>query len=239
MIISLIHPSRSRPSQAKKTAEKWLHNSSGQHEIEYIVSIDKTDPQKENYIEQFSSAFYHILCKENTCVVEAMNEGAKHSTGEILICVSDDFDCPVNWDITIVNAVSYNHCYVLKTFDGIQKWIVTLGIMDRGYYESQGYFYHPSFRHMFVDADMTHKADLEGRLIIRNDIVFKHNHHSIGGSHKDLVNEIADSTWKQGEEVYLQRVKEKFGLNVDDIFKVNSEAKPHLQWLKSKLRFQS
>jgi len=204
MKISILHPSRSRSQQAKITSEKWLHNSSGLTEIEYIVSIDHSDQSKQKYIDIFSSGFFKVISNNNTCVVEATNEAAKISTGEILILVSDDFDCFQDWDMKIVDAVSYNHCYVLKTYDGLQKWIVTLPIMDRNYYENQGYFYHPSYRHMFCDSDMTHKADLEGKLIIRNDIIFPHNHFSTGRTRKDSVNEKADATWKQGEEVYLE-----------------------------------
>jgi len=235
MIISLIHPSRTRPNQAKKTSGKWLHYSSGENEIEYIVSIDESDSEKEKYLSLFQNSFFSCVVRNNTCVVEAANEGAKISTGEILILVSDDFDCPQDWDKKIVNAVSYNHCYVLKTYDGLQRWIVTLPIIDRAYYELCGYLYHPSYKHQFVDTEMTHLADLQGKLIMRNDIVFPHNHFTTGKTTKDALNIKADLTWMQGEEVYLERVRNKFGLNVD-VFKVNPEAKNHLAWLKSKLK---
>jgi aspartyl-tRNA synthetase len=169
----------------------------------------------------------------------AANQGAKHAKGEILVLISDDFDCPKNWDLTIREALK-GKSGLLKTYDGVQKWIVTLPIMTRDYYEEQGHIYFPAYHHMFCDTDQTHKADLQRKLIIRNDIVFNHDHYSKKGSNnkKDAVNEKADKTWEQGERVYLKRCSDKFGLGNVDIFNLSKEAKEagHVQWLKKKLR---
>jgi len=126
---------------------------------------------------------------------------------------------------------------VLKTFDGAQRWIVTLPIMDRMYYAQKGYIYYPSYRHMFVDTDLTHVAELEGKLIMRNDIIFKHSHYSTGETPKDELNERNDRTWNQGMAVYLHRVRERFGLPEGiNVFDLCFEAKHHIQWLQKALQ---
>ncbi len=245
MTISLIHPSRSRPAQALTTFEKWMSKASGLHKIDHILSIDLSDPDHDKYKNQeYPYGITRIIGASNQNAVMATNRGAEHSKGDILIMLSDDFDCPQDWDKEICEAYRIawerefpQQGFILKTFDGLQKWIVTLAIMDRAYYGMQGYFYFPEYQHLFCDTELTHKADLEGRLIMRNDLVFPHNHYSKqGGNKKDAVNAKADATWNQGEAVYLKRVREKFGLNVPDVYAVNSEAKTHIQWLKNKMK---
>ena len=95
----------------------------------------------------FGFDFYSIIAK-NKNLVDAANNGAKICTGDLPILISDDFDCPENWDLLLLDAIKDKQDFVLKTFDGIQKWIVTLPIMDRIYYEKQGYIYHPEYQHM-------------------------------------------------------------------------------------------
>lgn len=227
MKISIIHPSRSRASQAKATINHWLSNLSGLHEVEYILSIDSDDPQQEEYL---NAACDLIVVSNNKNLVQASNAGAKESKGDIIVLVSDDFQCFKNWDIAIVKALQ-GKSGVLKTFDGVQKWIVTLVIMTRDYYDSQGYIYHPSMEHLFADTYLTHKADVEKKLIIRNDIVFNHNHYSVkGGTKKDSVNVKADSTWANGEKAYMNLITE-FGTSMMNLSKEAHQA-GHVNWLK-------
>lgn len=232
-MISLVHPSRNRPEIAFKTYERWINSISGKYQVEHILSIDEDDKDIERYKELFTNS--KIVVSNNTCVVEAANAGAKQSKGDILILVSDDFSCFNNWDIAIKDAYKNLTCRVLKTYDGIQNWIVTLPIMDRSYYEMQGYLYCPSYRHMFVDTDQTHKAEAEGKLVFRNDICFTHEHYSTGQSAKDSVNEKADATWAQGESAYLQRVRDRFGYGNMNIWLTSKESRPHMMWLRKKM----
>lgn len=236
--ISIIHPSRSRPEQALDTIVHWLSRISRNFNVEYILSLDSSDPDLGTYtMFESDSNFPAIVINDNQCLVHAANKAATHSKGDILVLVSDDFKCFKDWDLAIISALD-GKSGVLKTFDGVQRYIVTLPIMTRDYYDEQGYIYHPSYRHLFCDTDQTHKADLQKKLIIRNDIVFKHNHYSIGGQPKDEVNKKADLTWAQGEKVYLDRCRNKFGLSNVNIYDLSPEATKagHVNWLKKKLR---
>lgn len=241
MKILIIHPSRSRPDQALTTAVHWLSNITYPQHWEYIISVDKSDPMLSEY-EKWGIVSggqnQRMIINDNKNIVEAVNVAAKVSWGDIIIVISDDFVCFKGWNVAITEALQ-GKSGVLKTFDGIQKWIVTLPIMTRDYYDEQGHIYYPRYEHMFSDSDMTHKADLEKKLIIRNDIVFHHNHYSIkGGQPKDEVNKKADLTWAQGEKVYLDRCRNKFGLQGVNIYDLSPEASKagHVNWLKKKLR---
>lgn len=232
MQISIIHPSRSRPEIALQTALEWV-KSIGPVSWEYILSVDESDPELLKYQQLFSQL---AIVNDNHNLVEAANAGAKQAKGDILILISDDFRCFDNWGPRIVEALK-DKSGVLKTFDLVQRWIVTLGIMTRDYYEEKGYFYNPNYEHLFVDTHMTHEAELEGKLIVRNDIVFKHEHYSVKGgtTKKDAVNIKADSTWAQGEKVYLDACRNSFYMDSKpDIFAISH--KPHIDWLKKKLK---
>lgn len=229
-MISLLHPSRSRPQQAYNTAKKWIENAGV--EIEYILSLDVDDPLEREYWHWFANRMQQRLVSENRSAIDAINKAAKNSKCNILVQMADDFDCPPLWGKQIIEATQGKTDWILKTPDGIQKWIITLPIMDRAYYNRFGYIYFPEYRHMFCDTELTCVADLTGRKIEAN-ITFVHNHYSTGKTKKDEVNERADATWKQGEELFIKRAKENFGL-VNPIGKIQSQE--YLNWIKMKMR---
>lgn len=226
MKISILHPSRSRPDMAMQAALEWCQNV-GPVKWEYIISVDESDPELQRYKELFNQL---LLISDNHNLVEASNAAAEKATGDILILISDDFRCFNNWGVKVVEALN-GKSGVLKTFDMTQRWIATLGIITRDYYEEKGYFYNPNYEHLFVDTHMTHEAELEGKLIVRNDIVFRHDDHSV----KDAVKAKSNSTWAQGEKVYLDACRNSFYMeSKPDIYAISH--KPHIDWLKKKLR---
>lgn len=234
-MISLIHPSRSRPEQAYNAAVYWLNMADDQHDIEYQISLDWSDPLLGEYQSLFPDDI--MIVSHNQSAIQAANVGGKHAQGDIIVLMSDDFRCLKGWDSLILSALQ-NKSGLLKTFDGTQRWICTLPIYTMDYYQEQGYIYPPQYSHLFPDTHITHVADLKKKLIIRNDIVFNHDHHSKHAGPKDEVTKKADSTWAQGEGEYLKACKAKFGLGNVDIFNLSKEAKEagHVQWLKKKLR---
>lgn len=234
MRISLIHPSRSRPARSWQTVNDWVNRAGC--EVEVILSIDVDDPQKQEYIDLYQSRF-QVLIDVNRSAVDAINKAATWATGDVFIVVSDDFTCPKNWALILEKHLMHKKDYVLKVNDGVQNYIVTLPIMHRDYYNRFGYIYHPGYGHMFADTELTHVADVLKRLVIRNDILFRHNHYSVLQpalrGKKDEVTLRADATWDHGKRLYLQRVKEKFGLGKDvDVMALSGEGKVHMEWLK-------
>jgi glycosyltransferase involved in cell wall biosynthesis len=234
MKISIIHPSRNRPEQAAETAKHWLSNMfSVLNLADYTLSIDLDDVNLNEYQIYFIDGFNTVIYP-NKNVVDAANNGARNCKGDILVLVSDDFECYPDWDIDLINHFTEHKNNVLKTNDGLQGWIVTLPIMDREYYEANGYIYYPEYKHMFCDTEMTHKAELEGKLFKRMDLLFKHNHYTQGETPKDEVNDKANATWEHGEKIYLERVKNCFGIhNVNYLDISDAEA---ILWIRRKLQ---
>lgn len=102
--------------------------------------------------------------------------------------------------------------------------------MDRVYYNRFGYVYHPDYLHMFCDTEISCVADLTDRRI-NLDMKFLHLHYSIGQSKKDSISEKADKTWSQGEDLFLKRLSNMFGLT-DTPGKITDQS--YLNWAKSK-----
>lgn len=224
-MISILHPSRSRPEQAYATARKWLDNAGC--DVEYILSLDVDDPQKGHYRSTGNTIF-----NQNRSAVEAINNAARIAKGNILIVLSDDFDCPPLWGKKILDATQGKTDWILKTPDGIQKWIITMPIMDRVYFERFNYIYYPGYLHMFCDTEITCVADLTGRKI-EADIPFKHNHYSVGGI-KDEISTRADKTWEQGEKLFLERYRKNFDLPSKDLRGMIT-SQEYLNWIKGKI----
>lgn len=202
-MISIIHPTRGRAGIAAQTVEKWLSRSDSN--LEYILSIDNND------FEDYSDMLVTILRSKNRSAIDAINHGARKAKGDILIVVSDDFDCPENWDTKLLAALEGKEDFCVKTKDGIQPTLMTLPIMDRKYYDRFGYIYHPEYLHMYADQEMTAVAHMLGRNL-DIDILFPHLHYSTGKFKKDSISIKNDASYPQGKRVFDHRLRENFGI---------------------------
>lgn len=216
-MISVIHPSRGRAEKSANTIAKWKYNAVLRFEL--IVSVDADD----DYVDY--SQFHHLpvygqhlpgqdrlLIRQNKSSVEAINAAAQFTTGDILIVVSDDTDCPPRWDETILKAVEGKTDFLLRVSDGHQKRICTLPIMDRTYYNRFGYIYYPEYSHNWCDTELTEVAYKLGRIIVRNDIVFRHLHPEVTKEPKDAVYLKNDLTHNTGRNIFNYRKSINFGL---------------------------
>lgn len=218
MMISVIHPSRSRPDMAYQTFLEWMANCDIPNNIEYIISIDETDPQIDRYYTLFQNSNAVIWNNNNKSAIEAINNGAEITSYDLLVVVSDDFSSFYGWDTALTRALSDKSNFIVKTKDGMQPTIITLPIMDRVYYERFGYIYYPKYKHLFCDTEMTAVAEMTGR-VIKLPLMFRHNHYLTGAMKKDAVNEKNDATWNQGETLFNERKAVNFGLSDSEIVK--------------------
>lgn len=227
MKVSLLHPSRSRPDQSWQCVNDWVNRAGC--EIEVIVSLDTDDPRLEDYKKLYGDRF-KVIVNTNRSAVDAMNQAAQHSTGDLIVASSDDFACPRNWALILEKHCKNWNDFLLKVDDGQQKYIVTLPIMDRAYYNRFGYIYHPDYLHQFCDTHLTHVADVLRRLQFRNDIMFRHNHKKNGN---DELYKRNDRTWEDGKRTYIAHVKNKFGFpRTTDVTSLAPEGQGHKQWLQ-------
>lgn len=224
MKITLLHPSRGRSAQAHIVRNNWLQLSSKKHEIEHILGVDESDPDKAEYIRLFKNdPLSTLIIANNDTVVQATNAIAQYAEGSILIYLSDDFDCPRNWDDLIVRSVERlvpHHVeqvkqplWLLKVDDLLQEnWkdVLTIPIMSHSLYRELGYFWHPGYKSMFVDQDLYHTVNNMGVLYQDTSLKFEHKHCSAGKSANDATYQRSANNWDQGLAFYKQRQKQKF-----------------------------
>ena len=218
MKISIIHPSRQRPKIAIGVATKWLTFALKAEEIEYILSLDSSDPDLKEYQKIFSEyPEIKIVVNDNDRMTQAVNKGAEAATHDLFVVVSDDFDCFLNWDSWLLQQVDGKEDFAVKVPDGYVKdyYLQTLPICDRKYYNRFGYIYNPLYRHMYVDTEASVVAYMLGRMIYISDAdnpVFRHLHYTRGLSPKDEVNERNDSSYQTGGAIFFLRLANNFDL---------------------------
>lgn len=213
-MISLIHPTRGRAQKSWQTTRRWIERAGV--ETELIVSIDDNDPAREQYLRQYSNADLFrtkIISNDNDCVVHAANYAAKEAKGDILIYVSDDFDCPDKWGYIIQALTAGRSKWLLKVDDGYQpfwKDVLTIPIMDRALYNELGYFFHPAYRSMFVDQDLFYTCKNMGAIIEAKHVIFEHNHYCNKKAQIDDTYRRSDLNWNSGKELYNLRKQQNF-----------------------------
>lgn len=213
MRFSLIHPSRSRPEKSIRTMMDWIAKSAFRN-LDIIVSLDCDDDTLSEYYSHYEKLNFPFswLDEVNVSSVDAINKAAKEATGDILIVVSDDTTCPINWDKILIEAIGNRKDFLLKVNHGLANSVVTMPVMDRAFYNRTGYIYYPEYKHLYCDTDLTERAKRLGRLIVRNDILFEHLHPEKTGEPKDALYLRNDATYHQGKELFQQRQKINFGL---------------------------
>jgi hypothetical protein len=212
-MISILHPTRSRPEKSWKTCNNWIKNA--HTDVELIISIDIDDPHREEYLNTHRY-LGTIVTSLNRSAVDAVNRAAEVAKGDILIVVSDDTECTYGWGKHIEKMMHGKCDWILKTQDGIQLWIITMPLMDRTYYERFGYIYHPDYKHMYADTDLTCVAELTGCKIVTT-FQFPHNHISANGQMADNVTLKANATFESGRKVFKDRLSRMFDLPQDQI----------------------
>lgn len=211
MVITLLHPTRSRPSKSYRTFCNWHAKSSIDANIQTIVSVDQDDDLLSQYVELYPNI---TVYRKNTCVVEATNYAAAHSTGDILVYLSDDFDCPKDWDKLIEKEFEgVTEPMMLKVDDCLQRFevgVLTIPIMNRALYEKLGYFWHPDYKSMHVDVDLFETCKKLGVIKYAPHLKFPHNHYSNGKAPKDETYTRSESNWDQGLQVLKRRRAQGF-----------------------------
>lgn len=212
-IITILHPSYGRPELARKCYDEWMSKAKNLHDVEYVLCLSQRDTTIDQYRVGFSGCKYILVTLPDNGLVKQVNYAAQHSTGNLLIAVSDDFGCPRDWDEQLLTALDGKQDYIVKTQDGLQPFIITLPIMDRLYYNRFGYIYHPDYFHMWADAELADVGKVLGKTISL-DLTFPHRHYSTGKMKKDATNIQNDSHFNNDRIIYEKHKAANWGLPV-------------------------
>lgn len=213
MRFSLIHPSRQRLVLAEAAVRRWLNHASGRHPLEYFLSVDEDDADLAGYRDLSIRLGVRLVVGTNRSLVDAVNRAAALSTGDMLIVVSDDFDCPIAWDESLAGIAAARRDIAIQVHDGNDAKRLTLPIVGRALYERLGYLYYPGYFSMFADDDLTSVARRLGALVDAHHLRFPHLHYSFGLAPVDptYARQNAPDKWWSGWRLYETRKATEFG----------------------------
>jgi glycosyltransferase involved in cell wall biosynthesis len=213
MNFSIIHPSRERCGRAREAIIHWLDNFSGTNSLEYILSIDSDDQQRQCYIDLCMEFNLRLIINNNRSLVDAANNGCELATGDCFVLVSDDFGCPLNWDKLLAEKIGNAEMYGVLINDGItgvDTQIMSLPIISKTLYQKIGYIYHPEFFSLWADNALLDVVNLLNCKIHATDLIFEHYHYSVGKSKRDHTYDRENSKQAHtlGQAAY-RRLKER------------------------------
>lgn len=210
-MISIIHPSRGRPQKAYETAIKWHTRTS--IKFEYVLSLDRSDPLEPEYGKLFNYGQY--VTNDNSSLVEATNIAVRSTSGDILVYLSDDFDCPNSWaELILKEFEGVTGPMLLKVDDCLQKFdvpVLTMPIMNRALYNLLGYFFHPDFKSMHCDEHLYQRCARLGVIKKAPYLKFEHWHVSNGKAENDDTYRRSAANWDHG--VMMMRKHRRLGFS--------------------------
>lgn len=186
---------------------------SANRECVILVSIDEDDETMRD-LPAFENTYICVGKSQNK--IEAINANMNVvSNWDVLINFSDDMVFVENdWDVTMENL--FNECWKHGDFfahfnDGfVGNKLPTMSILDKKYYDRFGYIYHPSYRTESCDAEAMWVAQMLGRHVYFQNILFKHEHPCNTGLKSDATYERNGVYAKADHKNYFERMKNYF-----------------------------
>lgn len=210
-MITVVHPSRGRADKAHKTKERWMSYAVNK-DIQWLISLDEDDP----FLPKYKSLFDAVIINNNSNLVQAVNAAIPKIDGDLVIVVSDDFDCPQRWDEILKSVLPFTTPEAaIYVNDGL-TWgqrCMTLPILTKSLIDKLGYIYYPRYSGLHADNDLYEVCEKLG-VIVSLDIIFQHNHYTTG---KTAI----DNTYKRhntkqgydfGSKMIQKRRAENFNL---------------------------
>lgn len=208
-VISVIHPTR-RPLVAIDVRRQWLESASDASQIEYIFAIDEDDPESIKHLE----GYRRVIVPPGGRAIRPINEGARASTGDILLTAMDDVEAPPRWDQIVRERLPEprERSRVLGVSDGYRKdRLLVTSVLTRKRYEKQGHILDPAYEAwgVYADNEFTDRAYKDGEVIEAFDVIFRHNHPVFTNKEAELDEVYKrhnnDECYRLGYEVYKQR----------------------------------
>jgi hypothetical protein len=157
--------------------------------------------------------------KPGTCV-KGWNLAAEHSRGHVMICISDDFVPPAQWDHALMNLPGIGPRWasveaVVRVYDGYVRDLCTLPIVTRRRYDKMGDVLPAGYLSMFVDTELTSRALMDGVLLDAPHLLFEHQHCDNHKRERDVIDEEhgGKHRYRQGELLFNSRRAQGFPID--------------------------
>lgn len=216
------YPTRSRPDWFKKTLREYYQRLSGEHEYYFLIAMDTDDfsMQRSRFISmrawldmQKDLAYYYLSHKNK---IDACNSGIEHLLWQwdVVILISDDMVPTVDGFDDIIATDMATH---FPDFSGcLHYWdhyrpkedpVVTWTVAGRGFYDRYGCLYHPDYKSVWCDNELTDVAESWGKLVHCDAEIVKHYWMKHG---TDASYQKGNDDFAADKETYERRKEEGF-----------------------------
>lgn len=135
----------------------WRSRAANPHGVEVVIAVDEGDDAALAAAKSVPDAKVLIQDESPFNCVKGWNLAAAHTTGKVIIGVSDDFMPPERWDddlLSLERGTWLDKPTVVHVNDGFVQEICTQAIITRARYDQFGYLYYPQYESMFcLDPD--------------------------------------------------------------------------------------
>ncbi len=162
-MISILTPSRSRPTLAKRMMQSAFNAPGCIIDIKFFLNSD--DPMLSDYLEFLDESQYIIGPNQSTCY--SWNLMAEQATYDILFLVGDDaqFGCD-NWGVKVLNVFDQypdKIACVYPRAPSVSKKKNPHFCLHKNWIKALGFFLPPHFYHWYVDTWIAEVARGVGR----------------------------------------------------------------------------
>jgi glycosyltransferase involved in cell wall biosynthesis len=222
MRILLKCPTRSRPQKVMNTLEAYARLANQPDKIGVAISCDIDDSSmtrnlvQEELLQRVSKfAWKKIFFSPNRTKIQACNADMNSIDYEwdIVVLVSDDMIPQLKGYDDVIRTymkANYPDLNGLLWFnDGYQgDKLNTLCVYGRKLYESFGYIYHPDYKSLFCDTELTDlcRTTLKDKCTYVPYCIIRHEHPGTGYSQNmDMLYDINQRYWVEDMYTYIRR----------------------------------
>lgn len=216
-------PTRSRPEQFFKTLDTYYKKLSNSISYHFVISCDIDDNlmNSPHVIEKLKKYEHLSYYYGNSCSkIEAYNcDIDKHLDFDVLLVVSDDMEPTVDsFDAIIMKKMhQYFPDYdgVLNFHDGnVGERCNTLPIIGKKFYDRFGYIYHPDYKSLFCDEELTLVSRILGKEVVFYEMLIKHKHPDWDSSYaSDDLYKHNQTFFDRDEKIFKERQARNFDLD--------------------------
>jgi hypothetical protein len=222
MRILLKCPTRSRPQKVIQTLATYMKLANNTKDIGVAVSCDDNDQsmlrnlvQEEVVRTLLPAGWSKLFFSPNTNKIQACNANMNEIewNWDIVVLVSDDMIPQLKgWDDVIRNhmlARFPDTNGILWFNDGHQgDKLNTLCVFGRAMYKSFGYIYHPDYKSLFCDTELTDlcKGKLADKCLYVPYCIIRHEHPGTGyAQNMDALYDRNQKYWNEDMYTYIRR----------------------------------
>lgn len=232
MHILIKYASRSRPEKFFEGLHNIIDMAADKVNFTVFCCLDKDDLTIDDAFrertkdEKFDHAIFDYGYSKSK--IHAINRPIPdHLQWDILVNFSDDMRFTVyGWDELVREGFRCNGPDKFLHFpDSTAKnMLCTMTIIDRAYFDRDGYVYHSAYKSLWADNHAQDVAKIRGCYVYMGTQIFDHYHPAYGMAQWDALYHLGQSFWTEDEISYLYFKSKNFFLDANGNTIVNTDS---------------